>query len=255
MKRLLLTALLLLCSCGKANGSDVTPPSNPVYRAELQTQIDRIEPQLRYYDGIISKDNNDIGDAGLHHALYASVHNSQELVQAYQRIPESIMCRSYEMAWLGPQIMQAKFGVGNPYSCDNLNNDKEYLLQKNLTALNAKIAAETLKPGYRLHLLMARVYLLALQGNVTSAWADVAARVYRRDPANVFFDTIDNLVHSGSASRYEEAANRLIGQMQVWNGITRTQFSPERDSSERAWEEDSGFGLVFEAKLLLKESF
>jgi hypothetical protein len=248
-------SLLLLCSCGKASGSDVTLPVNPAYRAELQAEINRIEPQLEFQNGLVSKQNGDIGDAGLHHALFASVVKTQALAEAYKRIPESIMCRSYEMAWLGPQIMQVVYGVGNPYACDNLNNDKEYLLQKNLTALNAKIAAETVKPGYRLHLLMARVYLLALQGNVTAAWADVANRVYRRDPANVFFDTVDNLVHSGSPSRYQDAANRLIGQMQQWNGITRTQFSSERDSSERAWEQDSGFSLVMMAKLLLKENF
>jgi hypothetical protein len=48
-------ALLLLCSvattvvaCGAKADTDISPPQNPVYRAELQQEINRIEPQLQY---------------------------------------------------------------------------------------------------------------------------------------------------------------------------------------------------------------
>jgi hypothetical protein len=252
MRLALLASLIVLCSCGKK--PEVSPPSpNPTYREALELQIARIEPQLYFKDGVVSKQNNDIGDAGLHHALFASVTTSPDLLSAYTRVPESVICRSYDM-WLGTQIMQV-YGVPQQYDCPDLQKNKEFLLQKNLTALEAKAAAETMAPGFRLHLLASRVYLLALQNNLTDGWVDVAARMYRRDPANPYFNFVDNLVHSGSASRYEEAAATLLPRMAAWDGVTRTQWSVERDTAEEAWKDDAGHSLVFVARLLLKSQW
>jgi hypothetical protein len=247
----LILPILLLTACGGV--SNVSQPSlTPPLKQQLQAQVDRIMPQLEFCGGVVSKPNCDIGDAGLFHSLYASKQNNAALVSAYKTIPESIFCRSFEMAYLGPKIMQIKFGVGNPYSCDALQKNAEFQAQKNLTGFNAKIAAETLKPGYRLHLLAVNGYARYLTNSVNAEWADVLDRLHRRQPENLFFDFLSNATHSGSQERFELVATKLLIQARQWPGNSRrTQWSFERSDAEQAWKDSMGHELVYLSKLLI----
>ena len=245
----LLALILLLAACGRQ--ADVSQPNlTPPLKQQLQAQVDRIMPQLEFCGGLVTKANCDIGDTSLFTGLYNSVVKSPVITKAFATIPWNIACRSWDM-WVGNRIQKQVNGTGWSWDCDLLRGKPEFKLQENLTGWQAKAAAETLKPGYRLHLLAVNGYSRYLKNSVDADWADVLDRLHRRQPENLFFDFLSNATHSGSQERYEYVATKLLIQARQWPGNSKkTQWSFERSDSEQAWKDSMGHEYVVLAKLL-----
>lgn len=248
--RIFLIIIFLLTACGKS--SDVSHPNiAPALKQQLQDQVDRIMPQLEFCGGLPSKANCDVGDVSLFAGLYNSVIKSLEITKAFATIPWNIACRSWDM-FLGNMIQKQVNGSGWSWDCDLLKNKTEFKIQENLTGWQAKAAAESQSPGYRLHLLAVNGYARYLRHSVDADWRDVLDRLHRRQPENLFFDFLSNATHSGSQERFEYIATRLKIQMEKWPGNSRrTQWSFERSDSEQAWRDSMGHEYVLLSRLLV----
>jgi hypothetical protein len=265
----IIPSLLLLCSCGKASGSDVTLPVNPVYRAELQQEINRIEPQLQFQNGIVSKAGS-VGDGAIFTGLYFSSSQSNPNILS---LPDDILCRSRDQ-FMGIIINLAAHRDRDQAAVAYSRCDSQTPWSPRILALTsfawrtagmrpqrAMLASEPFfedgliteaknNEGYRLHLVSLNVWATVLLNRLTGTGRDIARILVERQPSNLWFQYLDNLTHDGDATRYENTAKDLLGLMQSWPQGDRSQWCFERDSSENACVDSSGHEFVFLARLL-----
>lgn len=272
--RILLTALLLLSACGKANGSDVTPPFNPAYRAELQQEINRIEPQLEFQNGIVSKAGS-IGDGAIFTGLYFSSSDSNPNLLA---LGDDVLCRSRDQ-WLGVVINLAAHRDRDQAAVAFSRCDSQTPWSPRILALTSFAwRSSGMKPqrammvnepsfevglageardnlGYQLHLVSMNVWATVLLNRLTDTGRNAASTMHNRQPQNLWFDYLDNLTHDGDSVRYQKVADSLLIRMKKWAEGDKSQWCWERSDEENACADDSGHSFVFLAKLLLKENF
>lgn len=271
MKLLLAILLVYISSCGNKQKADTHEPQQNAYQSELQAQIERIEPQLEFQDGIVSKAGS-IGDGALFTALYFSATETNPNLLS---LHDDILCRSRDM-WFGvitnlaahrdkdqAAVAYARCDSQTPWSPRILALTSFAWRTSGMKPQRAMLVNEPFfedgllsearsNVGYRLHLVSLNVWATVLLNRLTGTGREAARILAERHASNLWFQYLNNLTHDGNEIIYENTAKDLFELMKKWPQGNRSQWSFERDSSEHAELDSSGHEFVFLARLLSK---
>jgi hypothetical protein len=111
-------------------------------------------------------------------------------------------------------------------------------------------SAKEVELGYRLHLIVARVYILQRVGALTESYKEAAKIAYQRDPGDLFYQWVWASV-SGDGNLQQDIATKLLAHMKSWQrpqGYSQWVWGDtvKRDGSNTSrMHESMGHDLVF----------
>lgn len=139
--------------------------------------------------------------------------------------------------------------VGDVFQKIGLRRSPEMDTPETIQSATDKTQAVTLPEGYQLHLLALQILLKSATGHLDSEYQGAMRQVLNRQPGNLLFRYIDNLVHNGEQATYNDISSSLLTGMQQWKQ-PGTQAAWTVPDSQRNYSISGGFELVTLARLL-----
>lgn len=269
--RFLILVLLLIVGCGTKDPQD--PNITETLRDALAKEVNRVQYQLAFKDGLVTKDNDDIGDTALFTGLYASATKLNH--GAVLNVPDAILCRSRDMA-IGVMIEAVTFkdsaflssfmercGNKTPWSESTRalarmvyrfieggpqwKNTADSVLSTMALPLQASISPT----GYELHLVALQCFLHMQMGNTNGDVIKAAKILRKSQPKNDFFHYVS--VAAAKEGSWNEVATSVLDKLVNWKKEEpHTQWLYERSDTEFPIRNSIGHELVFLGKLLLE---